>query len=148
MLGGHGVVPRAGHRAAVHAAGTGRHDRGRRAHRRPGAVYREVAGTQSRACGAARLHDIGKLRVPTDVLATPGPLSDHQWEFVHRHPDEGADILAPAPGLQDIAEVVRQPHEHHDGTGCLRGLAGQQIALGARIVSVCNTRTAMRAQRP
>jgi diguanylate cyclase (GGDEF)-like protein len=101
-----------------------------------------------RACGAARLHDIGKLRVPADVLATPGPLSDQQWEFVHRHPDEGADILALAPGLRDIAEVVRQHHEHHDGTGYPRGLAGQDIALEARIVSVCDTWTAMRAQRP
>ena len=101
-----------------------------------------------RACAAARLHDIGKLCVPRDVLAAPGPLTEHQWNLVHRHPDVGADILALAPGLQDIAEVVRQHHEHHDGTGYPRGLAHESIAIEARIVSVCDAWAAMRAERP
>ena len=101
-----------------------------------------------RACAAARLHDIGELCVPPGVLATPGPLDEQQWRLVHCHPDAGADILALAPGLEDIAEVVRQHHEHHDGTGYPRGLADQGIAIEARIVSVCDAWAAMRAERP
>jgi diguanylate cyclase (GGDEF)-like protein len=101
-----------------------------------------------RACAAARLHDIGKLCVPPDVLATPGPLTEQQWELVRRHPDAGADILALAPGLEDIAEVVRQHHERHNGSGYPRGLAGQAITVEARIVSVCGAWSAMRAERP
>jgi HD-GYP domain-containing protein (c-di-GMP phosphodiesterase class II) len=86
--------------------------------------------------------------VPPDVLATPGALTEQQWELVRRHPDAGADILALAPGLEDIAEVVRQHHERHDGNGYPRGLAGQAITAEARIVSVCGAWSAMRAQRP
>jgi two-component system cell cycle response regulator len=60
----------------------------------------------------------------------------------------GADILALAPGLEDIAEVVRQHHERHDETGYPRGLADQGIVIEARIVSVCDAWVAMRAERP
>jgi two-component system cell cycle response regulator len=101
-----------------------------------------------RACAAARLHDIGKLCVPPEILAIAGPLDLAQWELVRRHPDAGADILALAPGLEDIAEVVRQHHERHDGTGYPRGLAGEDIFTEARIVSVCDAWAAMRADRP
>jgi diguanylate cyclase (GGDEF)-like protein len=101
-----------------------------------------------RACGAARLHDLGKICVPPHVLATPGPLTEEQWELVRRHPDAGADILALAPGLEDIAQVVRQHHEHYDGSGYPCGDAGQSISIEARIVSVCDAWSAMRASRP
>jgi two-component system cell cycle response regulator len=101
-----------------------------------------------RACGAARLHDVGKLCVPPDVLMGLGPLTEQQWELVRHHPDAGADILALAPGLEDIAHVVRQHHEHHDGSGYPRGDAGQSISIEARIVSVCDAWSAMRAWRP
>ena len=101
-----------------------------------------------RACAAARLHDIGKLCVPPEVLAAPGPLDLRQWELVRRHPDVGADILALAPGLQDIAEVVRQHHERHDGTGYPSGIAGDALCIEARVVSVCDAWSAMRVDRP
>jgi diguanylate cyclase (GGDEF)-like protein len=100
------------------------------------------------ACAAARLHDIGKLCVPAEVLATPGALTEEQWALVRGHPDAGADILALAPGLEDIAEVVRQHHERYDGNGYPRGLAGEGIKIEARVVSVCDTWAAMRAERP
>jgi two-component system, cell cycle response regulator len=101
-----------------------------------------------RACGGARLHDIGKLCVPPEVLASPRPLTEQQWDLVRRHPDAGADILTLAPGLEDIAEVVRQHHEHYDGAGYPHGLAGQSISVEARIVAVCDAWSAMRAERP
>jgi HD-GYP domain-containing protein (c-di-GMP phosphodiesterase class II) len=86
--------------------------------------------------------------VPPEVLAVPGPLDLPQWELVRRHPDVGADILALAPGLQDIAEVVRQHHERHDGTGYPSGIAGDAVCIEARVVSVCDTWSAMRFDRP
>jgi diguanylate cyclase (GGDEF)-like protein len=101
-----------------------------------------------RASSGARFHDLGKLCVPPAVLATPGPLTPEHWELVRHHPDAGADILALAPGLEDIAEVVRQHHEYYDGSGYPRGLAGDDILTEARIIAVCDAWTAMRSPRP
>ena len=132
----------AGYRAVEHGRDTARW---------AGLVADELglsAAARWRACGAARLHDLGKLCVPRDVLMGLGPLTEQQWELVRHHPDAGADILALAPGLRDIAHVVRQHHEHHDGGGYPRGDAGESIAIEARIVSVCDAWSAMRAWRP
>ena len=75
------------------------------------------SGQRWRACAAARLHDIGKLAVPKEILAKPGALSHEEWKLLRRHPDVGAEMLSLAPGLRDVAEVVRQHHERHDGAG-------------------------------
>ena len=126
-------------------------DHGRDTARWAGLVADDLGLTPAerwRACGGARFHDLGKLCVPPAVLATPGPLTSEQWELVRRHPDAGADILALAPGLEDIAEVVRQHHEHHDGSGYPRGLAGDSILREAQIIAVCDAWTAMRSPRP
>ncbi|MEA2135347.1 MAG: hypothetical protein QOC68_3256 [Solirubrobacteraceae bacterium] len=122
-------------------AGSGNLDHGREVARCAGLVADELglsSGERWRACAAARLHDIGKLCVPPELLAIPGPLDLHERELVRRHPDVGADILALAPGLEDIAAVVRQHHERHDGTGYPAGLAGDAISIEARVVSVCD----------
>jgi HD-GYP domain-containing protein (c-di-GMP phosphodiesterase class II) len=106
------------------------------------------AGQRWRATAAARLHDIGKLGVPQEILAKPGPLEPAEWKLVRRHPEVGATILSLAPGLREVAEVVRQHHERFDGTGYPDRLAGDQISLEARIVSVCDAWVAMRSDRP
>jgi two-component system, cell cycle response regulator len=106
------------------------------------------AGQRWRATAAARLHDIGKLGVPQEILAKPGPLDSAEWNLVRRHPDVGATILSLAPGLREVAEVVREHHEHFDGTGYPDGLAGDEISIEARIVSVCDAWVAMRSDRP
>jgi two-component system cell cycle response regulator len=132
-------------------AGSGDLDHGRDVARLAGLTADELGldSTQRwRACAAARLHDIGKLCVPPEVLAAPGPLDPRQWELVRRHPDVGANMLALAPGLQDIAEVVRQHHERHDGTGYPSGTAGDALCIEARVVSVCDAWSAMRVDRP
>ena len=67
---------------------------------------------------------------------------------MRRHPEVGATILALAPGLREVAEVVREHHEHFDGTGYPDGLAGDEISIEARIVSVCDAWVAMRSDRP
>jgi two-component system, cell cycle response regulator len=126
-------------------------DHGREVARRAGLVADEL-GLSSverwRACAAGRLHDIGNVGVPPGVLAVPGPLDLRAWELVRRHPDVGADMLALAPGLEDIAEVVRQHHERPDGTGYPHSLAADAISIEARVVSVCDAWVAMRADRP
>ena len=97
---------------------------------------------------AADLHDIGKVAVPASILTKPGPLTDEEWAFVERHPVIGERILAAAPALANAARIVRSTHERYDGTGYPDRLAGEQIPLEARIVSVCDGYHAMIGDRP
>jgi two-component system cell cycle response regulator len=85
------------------------------------------AGQRWRASAAARLHDIGKV-----------------GRHLRRHPDVGADILLLAPGLRDVAQVVREHHEHFDGTGYPAALSAEEICIEARVVSVCDAWVAVR----
>ena len=97
---------------------------------------------------SAELHDVGKLGVPDEILRNPGPLAPEEWEFIQRHTLVGQRILAVAPMLSRVGEIVRATHERWDGTGYPDGLAGEQIPLAARIISVCDAYTAMTADRP
>jgi HD-GYP domain-containing protein (c-di-GMP phosphodiesterase class II) len=67
---------------------------------------------------------------------------------MRRHTIIGERIVAAAPALRDVATLVRASHERHDGGGYPDGLAGEQIPLGARIVSICDSFDAMVADRP
>ncbi len=97
---------------------------------------------------AAELHDIGKMAMPYALLHKEGPLDEHDWELMRRHPTIGASILGAAPALAKVAEIVGATHERYDGTGYPRGLAGQEIPLAARIVFVCDSFDAMIAPSP
>jgi HD-GYP domain-containing protein (c-di-GMP phosphodiesterase class II) len=97
---------------------------------------------------AARLHDVGKLRVPDAVLHKPGPLTDAEHDLVKLHPVWGAETLATIAGLEMVAAIVRFHHERWDGLGYPDGLAGERIPLASRIVSACDAWGAMRADRP
>jgi diguanylate cyclase (GGDEF)-like protein len=97
---------------------------------------------------AGQLHDIGKLAIPDAILAKPSALDADEWAFVRRHTLIGERILAVAPDLGRVARVVRASHEHFDGSGYPDGLAGHDIPLAARIVSVCDAFDAMVADRP
>jgi diguanylate cyclase (GGDEF)-like protein len=97
---------------------------------------------------AAELHDIGKVAIPDAILGKPGPLDGDEWEFMKRHTLIGERILAAAPDLADIAVLVRASHERFDGGGYPDGLAGDEIPLGARIVSVCDAYDALVSDRP
>ena len=66
---------------------------------------------------AARLHDVGKLAVPDDVLQKPGPLHPEEWAFIREHTVIGQRILAAAPGWLGVAAIVRATHERWDGIG-------------------------------
>jgi len=97
---------------------------------------------------AARLHDVGKLAIPDAILNKPGPLDAHEWEVMRTHPEIGQRIVAAAPSLAHVADLVRHHHERHDGHGYPDGLAGKKIPLGASVVSVCAAFVAMMRHRP
>jgi two-component system cell cycle response regulator len=96
---------------------------------------------------AATLHDIGKTAIPESVLNKPGPLDDHEWEFIHRHTLIGERIVQAAPALAGTASLIRSSHEHLDGNGYPDGLQGEQIPLGSRIIAVCDAFDAMTTAR-
>jgi len=97
---------------------------------------------------AAELHDIGKIAIPDAILHKPAPLDADEWEFMKRHTTIGERFLASIPTLQPIAQLVRSSHERFDGEGYPDGLAGDEIAIGARIIFACDAYHAMTADRP
>lgn len=97
---------------------------------------------------AALLRDVGELGIDRRVLDTPGELSEEQREVVRRHPLLGETILAALAFLGDASRVVRAHHERWDGSGYPDGLAGDEIPLGARILSVADAFVAMTSERP
>ena len=96
---------------------------------------------------AAQLHDVGKVGIPDAILNKASRLSDGEWEFVHSHTILGERILEGAPALRTVARLVRSSHERWDGSGYPDRLCGEQIPLGARIVSVCDAFEAMTTER-
>jgi diguanylate cyclase (GGDEF)-like protein len=106
------------------------------------------AGEVEQVRHAADLHDVGKVAIPDAILDKPGPLDDEERAFMRRHTIIGERIVAAAPALAAVAVLVRASHERHDGCGYPDGLAGEDIPLGARIVSVCDAFDAMVADRP
>jgi putative two-component system response regulator len=97
---------------------------------------------------AGVLHDIGKIGVSEAVLRKPGPLSPEEQAELRRHAEYGAEIVSPMRFAADVAPIVRAHHEHWDGGGYPCGLAGEQIPLGARIISVVDAYDAMTSDRP
>ncbi len=99
----------------------------------------------------ALLHDIGKINMPLRILQKPAPLDDEEWDVMRTHPQVGHDLLQQVPALAAAAEIVLTSHEAFDGTGYPRGLAGEAIPLGARILSVADSYDSMtrpHTQRP
>jgi GAF domain-containing protein len=97
---------------------------------------------------AARLHDVGKIRVPDSVLNKPGPLDVEELAVMRRHAAWGAEALSGVPGLEVVATIVRFHHERWDGDGYPDGLRGPCIPLASRIISVCDAFGAMTCDRP
>jgi HD-GYP domain-containing protein (c-di-GMP phosphodiesterase class II) len=101
-----------------------------------------------RVRAAARLHDIGKVGIPDDILRKGGDLSDEEWQTMRAHPMIGERIVRSMPGLGPVARIIRHEHERWDGSGYPEGLTGEQIPIGARIVFACDAYHAMTSNRP
>ena len=98
---------------------------------------------------AALLHDIGKIKVPKEILHKTGPLTGAEWEVMRAHAGLGAEMLESVGGmLGEIAPVVRHHHERWDGTGYPDGQAAQTIPLHSRIIACCDTFSAITTGRP
>jgi len=96
----------------------------------------------------ALLHDVGKIGVADAILHKPGPLTPDEWGFMKRHPDIGHDMLHDIPFLTGAAEIVHCHHERYDGKGYPRGLAREDVPLGARIFAIADAFDAMTSDRP
>ena len=97
---------------------------------------------------AALLHDIGRTAIHLDVLARPRPLDARERSQMQTHPTVGYELVKDMPGMLDVAEIVYAHHEQPDGRGYPRGLKGNQIPLGARIIMVAAAYDAMTCERP
>ena len=97
---------------------------------------------------AALLHDMGKLAIPEHILNKPGKLSVAEFEKMKRHADIGADLLSSIKFPYPVIPIVRHHHEHWNGTGYPTGIAGTDIPLGARILSVVDCFDALTSDRP
>ena len=97
---------------------------------------------------AALLHDMGKLAIPEHILNKPGKLTPAEFEKMKRHASIGAEILSTIDFPYPVVPIVRHHHENWDGNGYPDGLAGTQIPLGARILSVVDCFDALTSDRP
>ncbi|WHT16586.1 diguanylate cyclase [Crossiella sp. CA-258035] len=111
-------------------------------------VMKLGAETAHQAGLGGRLHDIGKIVVPPEVLTKPGRLDEQEWALMRQHPDHGYRLAAMVPDFEAIAEIIRQHHERFDGSGYPLGLSGADIRIEARIIAVCDAWAAMRSDRP
>lgn len=97
---------------------------------------------------AAILHDIGKIGVPDSILNKPTKLTDEERAIINKHPEYGWAIQRLIPGLQRVSLFTLHHHENFDGTGYPGKLAGTEIPIGSRIVSVIDAFDAMVSNRP
>jgi HD-GYP domain-containing protein (c-di-GMP phosphodiesterase class II) len=98
---------------------------------------------------AALLHDVGKVRVPKEIINKPGPLTDVEWLVIKQHTVRGEEMLTAVGGiLGKVGSIVRSCHERYDGAGYPAGLKGESIPLLARIIFACDAFSAMTTDRP
>ncbi len=97
---------------------------------------------------AALLHDIGKLAVPEHILSKPGPLTQEEFQKIRIHPQVGAEIIGAVPFPYPVAPLILSHHERWDGKGYPHGLKGEEIPLGARILSIVDYFDALTSERP
>ncbi len=104
----------------------------------------EIQGVKT----AALLHDIGKLAVPEHILSKPGPLTQEEFQKIRIHPQIGAEIIGAVPFPYPVAPLILSHHERWDGKGYPAGLKGDEIPLGARILSIVDYFDALTSDRP
>lgn len=97
----------------------------------------------------ALLHDVGKIKIPSEIIRKPGPLTPEERTVMETHTIEGQRLLEQVGGLLgEIGAIVRSCHERWDGRGYPDGLSGSDIPLVARIVCCCDAFSAMTTDRP
>jgi len=97
---------------------------------------------------ASLLHDTGKIDIPDEILTKTTKLTSQEYDIIKRHPLKGAQILRPLQILRPVIPIIMHHHEKYNGTGYPSHLKGEQIPLGARIMSVADAFEAMVYGRP
>jgi PAS domain S-box-containing protein len=97
---------------------------------------------------ASKLHDLGKVFIPSEILSKPYGISDIEFQMIKTHPRVSYDILKTIDFSWPVADIVLQHHEKMDGSGYPKGLAGEDILLESRIISVADVVEAMASDRP
>lgn len=95
----------------------------------------------------AYLHDVGKIRVPLDILNKPAKLTPKEWDVIKKHPTYGRELLD-LTFMKKAGVIVEQHHERSDGSGYPKGLSGEEIMIESSIVAVADTFDAMTTDRP
>ncbi|MFZ5980653.1 MAG: HD-GYP domain-containing protein [Candidatus Zixiibacteriota bacterium] len=96
----------------------------------------------------ALLHDVGKVKIPDNILYKPGPLSVDEWELVRKHPQLGVEIISETDMIPEMSYTpIKQHHERHDGSGYPDGLKSADIHLYGSIVSIADVFDAMTTRR-
>jgi putative nucleotidyltransferase with HDIG domain len=96
---------------------------------------------------AGRLHDVGKIGIREAILNKPGKLTPEEFEHVKDHVRIGMEILAPLKHLGRVLDFVHDHHEHVDGAGYPRGLSGEEISIGGRVLAACDAFDALTSKR-
>ncbi len=94
------------------------------------------------------LHDLGKIRIPDDILKKGSDLTPKEWEIMKQHPIIGESICKPLKSLRRVLPIIRSHHEHWNGTGYPDQLRGHDIPLLARVLQVVDVYDALRTERP
>ena len=97
---------------------------------------------------AGVIHDVGKIRVPAEILSWPGRLTDIDFNLIKTHPQVGFNILKRIELPRPVTQMMLQHHERMDGSGYPAGLQGEEILLEARILAVADVVEAMASHRP
>ena len=97
---------------------------------------------------AALVHDIGKISLPAEILSKPTRLTETEFALIKAHSAAAYEILAPIEFDGPVAEIVYQHHERLDGSGYPRGLRGDEILPGARVLAIADVVEAMITHRP
>jgi len=96
---------------------------------------------------AGLLHDVGKIRIPVDIINKPGKLTDEEYDLIKIHPVTGYHILKDISDHYDMATAAKYHHERYDGKGYPNGLLGENIPEMARILAVADSYDAMTSNR-
>jgi cyclic di-GMP phosphodiesterase len=94
------------------------------------------------------LHDLGKIAVPDEILKKGANLTPDEWRIMKQHPITGENICRPLKSLHLVLPIIRNHHEHSDGSGYPDGLRGEEIPLLPRILQVADVYDALRTARP
>ena len=115
------------------------------------AIANEIGLAQDEIAGiriAAKIHDIGKLSMPSEILSKPGDLKPTELALLKEHARAGSDIVRGIQFPWPIADMILQHHERIDGSGYPQGLTGNEILFAAQIIAVADVVEAMSSDRP